>query len=456
MMKPDPQSTSSSALKSLGEYALSSLAATAAQFVLRMARNVLLTRLLGPSGRGIYGLLSTLPGFVVSFGNLGFGLGSFYLVAKRRRGLREILGNSLLYLVVQGAILTVVGYVVLQVSAPIRQELLDVKHLTLILLISIPLLLAYNLSSDLLSALKEIHFANLLQVTFAIFPLVVLLLLWWLTGNALMAAIWAWLGTNAGIAVLGLFRVYRRAAGSPKLSYAAFREAISFGLRGNFSMWANAVVRRIDVLFVAHYAGMEAVGYYAASVSIAEIILALPDAISGPFLPLRLEMAEKEGRQFSPFVLKYMLAIMGLICFVTAITAKGLILILYGSAFLPSLLPLLCLLPGIVGLSLYQFLKADLYHMNRPGLISWVAVFTMICNLILNVLLIPRYGAAGAAVSSSLCYLLSTALLLYFVLRHTGVSVAQVLILRKADILFLAQHLRLWYLKRDKKGKDVS
>jgi O-antigen/teichoic acid export membrane protein len=446
--------SASAALKSLGEYAASSLAATAAQFVLRMARNVLLTRLLGPSGRGIYGLLSTLPGFIVSFGNLGFGLGSVYLVAKRKRDLREVLGNALLYLVVHGTILTVVGYIALQLSSHIRQELLGADHLVVFMLIGIPLLLAYNVTCDLLSALKEIHFANLLQVTFAVFPLAVLLLLWWLTGNALTAAVWAWLGTNAGIALLGLSRIYRRAGGKPRVSYAAFREAFSFGLRGNVSMWANAVVRRIDILFVAHYAGVEAVGYYAASVSIAEIILALPDAVSGPFLPLRLEMDEKEGRYFSPFVLKYMLAIMGLACLVTAMTGRWLIQILYGSAFLPALQPLLWLLPGIVGLSLYQFLKADLYHMNRPGLISWVSVVSMVCNLALNVVLIPRYGATGAAFSSSVCYLLSTALLLFFVLRHTGVPLSQALVLRASDVRFLVRQLRLWYLKRGARGKQ--
>ena len=454
MMNTDaPPSTS--ALKSLGEYALSSLAATAAQFVLRMARNVILTRLLGPAGRGLYGLLSTLPGFIVSFGNLGFGLGCYYLVAKRKCDLREILGNTLLYLVVLGAVLTVVGYVALQVSTPIRQDFLSGNHLTVLLLVSIPLLLAYNTVSDLLSALKEIHFANILTVTFAIFPIAVLLLYWWFTGNALMAAIWAWLGTNAGITLFGMFRIYRRAGGTPRVSYPALREAFSFGLRGNVNTWANAVVRRIDVLFVAHFAGMEAVGFYAASVSIAEIILTLPDAVSGPFLPLRMEMEEKEGWHFSPFVLKYMLAIMGLVCLVTAIIGKWLILTLYGSVFLPSLLPLQCLLPGIVGLSLYQFVKADLYHMNRPGLISWVSVLAMICNLALNFLLIPRFGAVGAAISSSVCYLLSTALLMFFVLRHTGVSWSQALILRKDDVCLLAHHFRLWYLKRGTRRKPT-
>jgi len=268
------------------------------------------------------------------------------------------------------------------------------------------------------------------------------------TGDALMAAIWAWLGTNAGITLFGMFRIYRRAGGTPRVSYPALRDAFSFGLRGNVNTWANAVVRRIDVLFVAHYAGMEAVGFYAASVSIAEIILTLPDAVAGPFLPLRLEMDEKEGRHFSPFVIKYILAIMSLICLVIALTGKWLVLLLYGSSFLPALFPLLCLLPGIVGLSLYQFVKADLYHMDRPGLISWVSVLAMVCNLALNFILIPRYGAVGAAISSSVCYLLSTALLLFFVLRHTGMSWSQALILRKDDVRLLAHHFRLWYLKR--------
>ena len=69
---------------SLGKFSLSSLAVTVILFLLRMIKNVVFTRLLGPSGRGVYGLLTTIPGLIISFGNLGFGLGSVYLLSKKK------------------------------------------------------------------------------------------------------------------------------------------------------------------------------------------------------------------------------------------------------------------------------------------------------------------------------------------------------------------------------------
>jgi O-antigen/teichoic acid export membrane protein len=185
-------------------------------------------------------------------------------------------------------------------------------------------------------------------------------------------------------------------------------------------MFANLVARRIDLLFVAHYQGAAAVGYYSVSVSIAEILLSIPSAISAPFMPLRFEMDHGEGRHFSSFVVKYVLLMMMLLCTAVGLLGKPLILIMYGQRFLPALQSLVFLLPGMVSLSIYQFLKADIYSLNRPGFISITSGVVMVVNLTLNYLLIPAHGIAGAAISSSISYTLSTAILIVFLVTRAG------------------------------------
>jgi len=129
------------------------------------------------------------------------------------------------------------------------------------------------------------------------------------------------------------------------------------------------------------------------------------------------------------------------ICGITAFCGKILIFILYGKEFFPALGPMLYLLPGILSLSLYQFLKTDIYSLNRPGFISIVSLIMMICNLVLNYLMIPQYGINGAAISSSIYYTLSVMILFIFFLRKTGLSWDVVLLVKKKDIKFVKDNV---------------
>jgi hypothetical protein len=115
-------------------------------------------------------------------------------------------------------------------------------------------------------------------------------------------------------------------------------------------------------------------------------------------------MDDEAGKAFSPLVTRYVLLIMAVICLGAAVAAKPAILALFGRDFSRSLTPMILLLPGVLALSLYDFLKTDVLGLGRPGFISLVSVLAMAVNLALNVLLIPAHGPAGAALASSAAY----------------------------------------------------
>lgn len=58
--------------------------------------SVILARVLGPEGRGIYALAVLLPSLIVTFGNLGIGPATVYYVARGEFRREEILGNNIL------------------------------------------------------------------------------------------------------------------------------------------------------------------------------------------------------------------------------------------------------------------------------------------------------------------------------------------------------------------------
>lgn len=435
----------------LRRFAVSSLVTTALGLLVRLAKNVLFTRLLGPEARGIYGLLLSVPAMIVGFGNLGFGLGSVYLAAKEKADLRALVGNALVYVLIQGTVLCLVGVLLYQLQDRGLFTLDGAGTIRLAVLVGIPLMLAYNLGLDLLMGAQAIHSMNLANLAFSSLPLAVMLVWFAATGDALTAAGASWLVSLAAIAVFAFGRLLRLARGRPRLSLPLAGRAFGFGLRGCVAQFTDSIIRRVDVLFLAHYWSAAEVGQYAAAVSVAEILLVLPEAVAMPFLPIRLGLSGEDGKRFSATVIKYVLAVMVLVCAATALLAKPAVLVLYGRPFLPSVRPLLWLLPGILGLSLYGFLRTDVLGLGRPGLISLVSVGSMVVNLGLNLLLIPGHGATGAAVSSSVCYLLSSAVLLVFVSRKAGLPLGRMLLLRRDDRRLLRERLRA-VLARNKEG----
>ena len=64
--------------------------------LLGIGTSVILARVLGPEGRGIYVLASLLPSLLVTFGNLGIGPATVYHVARCEFRRQEILGNNVL------------------------------------------------------------------------------------------------------------------------------------------------------------------------------------------------------------------------------------------------------------------------------------------------------------------------------------------------------------------------
>lgn len=60
-----------------------------------MIASILSARLLGPEGRGVFGIATTICGIGVQFGNLGMHAANTFYLAKNNEKLNVIIGNSL-------------------------------------------------------------------------------------------------------------------------------------------------------------------------------------------------------------------------------------------------------------------------------------------------------------------------------------------------------------------------
>ena len=422
-------------LRTVKKFGFFTFGATLAGFAIRLLKNIILTRILGPADRGIFGLFITMPNYLVGFGNLGFGLGNVFLVANRRYDLKKIFGNTLVTILILGPILSWIGYIVFSQGWVLKNGGTVIHEFLPCALAVVPFLLLYEFNTDLIVAIKDIHFVNILNLALSAFPILFFLLFWVVLKKPLNAAIYSWVVSMIIIGLWATIRVLKKTGHEIGFSKKFLREALSYGRRGFINIFANQLILRIDFLFVSSMLGAEALGYYAVSVSLVEILLSLPNAFNLPFLPVRLGMnQEKDSSDFTSTVIRHILFVMLVVCILTAITGKILIWLFFGKRFLPAYPPLLWLLPGILALSVYNFLRTDFYSHDMPGFVSWVSLAALFSNLVLNYLLIPKLGISGAAISSSVAYGLSTILLLFKHQHMSQTPFRDILLISRTDL----------------------
>jgi O-antigen/teichoic acid export membrane protein len=97
-------------------------------------------------------------------------------------------------------------------------------------------------------------------------------------------------------------------------------------------------------------------------------------------------------------------ALMLATCAIALVLAKPAIRILFGTAFLPAAPALLLLLPGLVCLSVSSVLSAYIASIDIPRVIVWIYLGAFVLNVLLNLLLLRRFGICAASVNSTIAY----------------------------------------------------
>jgi len=86
--------------------------------------------------------------------------------------------------------------------------------------------------------------------------------------------------------------------------------------------------------------------------------------------------------------------------------------LVYGHAFRGAVVPAWILLAGAIGAGVTGLVGAYLYGVGRPGLNSMAIGVGVIVALVGDLLLIPRFGAVGAATASAVSSLVTVGMLL--------------------------------------------
>lgn len=402
--------------------------------LLGLGTSVILARILGPESRGIYGLTMLLPSLIVTFGNLGIAPATVYYVARGEFRRQEILGNNLLLSVGIGGIGVLAGLVVVLFFREAIFPGVALGYLLLALLL-VPVQVFFSYVRHVLLGSQRIKEFNYVQIVrsalFLGFVALVLLGLRAGVTGAILAGLLAWL-----VADILVFQLARRVAGGidPKPNKTYIKQATTYGIQVHLSSILGFLNYRVDMFLINGFLGPAAVGLYAVGVEIAERLWMISQAASTVLFPrVAAEDEEQRRKEFTPLVARTVLWITALGALVLVFLCRWIVLLLYSEAFLPTVGALQALLVGIVSLSVSRVLTIDISGRGRPILNAYRGVLTVLTNIALNLLWIPRHGIVGAAWASTTSYTVSFLMALFFYCRLSGNPWTKVILPQRGD-----------------------
>jgi O-antigen/teichoic acid export membrane protein len=182
------------------------------------------------------------------------------------------------------------------------------------------------------------------------------------------------------------------------------RKTLGFGLRGYVGNLLQHFNYRIDLFFVSAFLGANGVGIYSVAVGLAEVLWHLPGAVAFVIFPRTAGSSiEKSRRDLGP-ALWLTLGATAMGAALIALVGRPAIRLLFSEAFLDAYVPLLLLLPGVVLLGGAKVLAGVIGGRGFPHLNSINSGISLAVTVVLDLILIPRYGVAGASIASTAAY----------------------------------------------------
>ena len=417
------------------------LASRVGVFILSLASGVILARALGPNGRGIYALALLAPSVLVLVANLGVSNALVYHLARRTYPFDTVIGQviSLALLLGVGAMAVLVG-----VSHFFGHVLLPGVSEQLILMAgaAIPLSLFFYFCLSFTQGVQAFWAFNSLYMVNAA-ALLVLLAFLVVAPRSVTVAVAAWTLSWVPTALLGLYWLSRWGRLNARFDWHVSRALLRFGIVGYLSFLTNYFNLRLDTFLVNIFKNATQVGFYAVAVGLAETIWYISTSAATVLAPRVAAGESTESDESTAQVCRVVFATSILAALLLGVTAPVIIRILFGSGFAPSVTAVWLLLPGVVTLSVARVLSSYLLGRNRQVVDLVASLAGVVGTLALDLLLIPRFGFAGAAAASSVAYTVTLAVNLTWVVRNSTLTAGDLLMPRPADFRVMLRRLPL-------------
>ena len=197
------------------------------------------------------------------------------------------------------------------------------------------------------------------------------------------------------------------------------KELLKYSLPFTITMALTWIFQSSDKVVIKMFSSIEELGLYAAAFKIVALLNIIQTGFTTFWVPVAYEKykEDSENLEFFQKIHGYISLIMFGVALIV-LMSKDLIILLLGDKFrlASSIMPCLVLMPIMYTISEttvlgINFKKKTKYHMNISAIVA-------LLNIVGNIILVPKLGAKGAAISTGIAYIIFFLLRTYFSLKE--------------------------------------
>lgn len=216
---------------------------------------------------------------------------------------------------------------------------------------------------------------------------------------------------------------------------SGFEKSFRFALPCFFASASQFLNYRMDLFFVNAFHGRKEVGVYMAAVLLAQAVNLIPSATQSVLFPTVAAADSHEASAIATARANRMLTALA-VCGACALAAISPFVLprAFGPQFKESVPLLLLLLPGCTAFATTNVLAGFFNGVGRPRFNLVASLCGLCATVALDFALVPRFAARGAAVASTLSYIVSTIVSVYLFKKFSGVPVSKLYLLSRHDV----------------------
>ena len=394
---------------------------------------VILARVLGPEGRGLYAAILVVPMLIISFAELGIKRSTIYHVGKKLYKEEDIVSA----LIVTVLFTSTIGVVICAFFFFFNDNPEFTLPLIILAVLRIPLRLFRKYAGGVFLGKQQFNrsiFLNwLFVITYTATTVLFLLVLKMYVLGALISLVIS----NLIVSIVALFYLLRSNPVKLNCELKVVLGLIKLGLVYAVAIFIMKIHTKIDIYLLNELSSLDQVGYYSIGSRLAEK-WQIPFSIGG--IIIAKSANEKNHSLMNANIAKlfrvtFVFGILSLL--VLFFVAPFLIPLLYGKAWVQSVEIVQYILPGILMLILAKVMGTRLAGIGKPYVLMFVAIPALVINVVLNYMWIPDFGGLGAAMATNVSYTFLTLTGIFVYARVVKMPVWDIVRFRKNDFDFV-------------------
>jgi O-antigen/teichoic acid export membrane protein len=360
---------------------------------------LLLARVLGPSGRGTVAFITVTALVTSQLANLGVTQATIVMAA-RSPSLRPVLLANVTLASLAGAAVVGLCIAALLALVPGIRPAGTGGVVLVILVVATTAAASAAAGYAFLQGTGRFGPYALVQAGSAWAYAVALAVLQLTVGLTVNWALVTWAAAQ-GLSGLVLLAAAALDTGVARPELGVLRESVRFGVRAWIGSLSHLLNARTDQIITGLISTEATLGIYAVAVNSGELVYYLASAASTALLPAvaASDPAVRVERTLRVYRAIVLLTLMGMLA--AAALGPVLLPLIFGNAYRPAVGPFLILIPSAMGFATQGLFSQAALASLAPGRSSLGPLVALMTQTVLDLVLIPRSGASGAAIAAT-------------------------------------------------------